>query len=454
MKLVLIITKNTIKSIVRDHVFPLYAGILLTGGIILPLTLKGDGTASGQLQISLTYTFGFIGFFLTFTTVWLSSTLIAKDIESHRVHLVLTKPVSASIFGIGKLLGILSIQGVLLVLASSITTIAILSKLYYSDYQPAELEKVRQEILVGRETFLPQPVDIEKMAKDELDRRLRDRLLPENISNVMMLKELRRQIKLRISEVPAGSNRLWEFHHLPKNRESELFRLRYRIYLDEATGQGQKKTRGIWSILNPATDTFKLLRLNTEIAGFQQVAISSRMIDEEGTLLLKYENQDPASKSVIFHQGDTPLLLFNANTFWQNFYRTVFLVFLQITFIATLGCTAGAIFSATMAVFISSSYIVLGILVAALAFVFPEQNYSSPNGIIFRTAAAIRFIAVHITVPLNEYYEVQRLVRGELVEVSRMLRTFFDLILFRGLPIGLLGVWALNKRELGLVEKK
>ena len=49
------IVKLTCRSAVRSHVFQFLLFVLLLGVLLVPNTIKGDGTAYGYMQVSLEY---------------------------------------------------------------------------------------------------------------------------------------------------------------------------------------------------------------------------------------------------------------------------------------------------------------------------------------------------------------------------------------------------------------
>ena len=454
MKLIAIIAITTIRKIIRDHTFFWYVCPLLLSTMILPLSIEGDGGPGTQIKVSITYTYGFIGIILTFTTLWLSCTTLIDEIETYQIHLIITKPVPRSLFWLGKLFGIVFLQGAMLTVASAMIYLSVLFKLHSSGYQEEKIKIVKNEILVGRKVFLPKPLDVDHVIEKELERQRQAGLIQENRNGKKTVSELRRDMLLRMSEVPINDEKRWEFNRLPKSAKTKLFYMRYRMYVDSTDSRGQRETEGIWWVLNPENSTFYPLVQKAFTGIFHELSIPSTMINNLGNLILKYENRDPQSKSVIFQPEDGPNLLFKETDFWQNLARATFLIFLQLIFIAILGCTAASLFSMPMAVFISSSYIVLGILVVLFNFITTVESHGQSTNLIYQAASIVRMITKSITVPLNEYYEIHRVVNGELIELSRILRVFIDLILFRGVPLGLLGTWLLSKRELGLVFKR
>ena len=65
------IVKLTCRSAVRSHVFQFLLFVLLLGVLLVPNTIKGDGTAYGYMQVSLEYCFTFITVMLMLSGVWL-----------------------------------------------------------------------------------------------------------------------------------------------------------------------------------------------------------------------------------------------------------------------------------------------------------------------------------------------------------------------------------------------
>ena len=70
------IVKQTVRSAVRSHVFHVLGVLILLAVFLLPVTVSGDGTAAGQLQIAITYSLGVVVALISTTTLWLSCALL------------------------------------------------------------------------------------------------------------------------------------------------------------------------------------------------------------------------------------------------------------------------------------------------------------------------------------------------------------------------------------------
>ncbi|MDO8349250.1 MAG: hypothetical protein Q7T30_03365, partial [Planctomycetota bacterium] len=89
--------------------------ILLIGAVIvLPTIIKHDETAGGFTQILLTYTLGVITALLSLVTLWLACGTLASDIDECQMQMVASKPIPRWQIWIGKWLGIMALNAMLL----------------------------------------------------------------------------------------------------------------------------------------------------------------------------------------------------------------------------------------------------------------------------------------------------------------------------------------------------
>src|ERR1039457_767436 len=117
MQPLLAITWLTWKAAFRFRLFLVVAVLLLGAVVGLPLLIKDDGTARGFTQILLTYTLGAITALLGLSTLWLACGTLARDIEECQMQMVATKPIARWQIWLGKWLGIMSLNAVLLVIS-------------------------------------------------------------------------------------------------------------------------------------------------------------------------------------------------------------------------------------------------------------------------------------------------------------------------------------------------
>ena len=130
----LAIIKLTCKAAMRSHVFQTLLGILIFTIIVLPLTVVGDGTAHSYIQVSLQYCLGAISFILSMSTIWLGCVTMGTDIESYRLHMVVSKPISRVTIWLGKWTGVIVVHTVLLIISSLLVYAFILLQFYYPGF--------------------------------------------------------------------------------------------------------------------------------------------------------------------------------------------------------------------------------------------------------------------------------------------------------------------------------
>ena len=117
MQRLLAIAWLTWKAAFRFRLFIVVAVLLLGAVVGLPLLIKDDGTARGFTQILLTYTLSVIAALLGLSTLWLACGTLARDIEECQMQVVAVKPIARWQIWLGKWLGLVSLNAVLLAIS-------------------------------------------------------------------------------------------------------------------------------------------------------------------------------------------------------------------------------------------------------------------------------------------------------------------------------------------------
>jgi ABC-type transport system involved in multi-copper enzyme maturation permease subunit len=148
VKRILAIAGLTWKSAYRYRLFWILAALLAGAVVGLPLILKDDGTAKGLTQILLTYTLTAVATLLGIATLWLSCGTLARDVEECQIQMVTVKPIARWQIWLGKWLGILGLNAMLLALSGAAIFISLQ---WRASRLPADEQKVlRNEIFVAR----------------------------------------------------------------------------------------------------------------------------------------------------------------------------------------------------------------------------------------------------------------------------------------------------------------
>ncbi|MFO1499920.1 MAG: hypothetical protein U1G07_16275 [Verrucomicrobiota bacterium] len=176
MQPLLAIARLTIKAAFRYRLVLLLSTILLAGVVVLPLIIKDDGTARGFTQILLTYTLSLITALLGFATLWLACGTLARDVEECQIQMVAVKPVGRWQIWLGKWLGILAVDAILLALSAG--AVFLLLQWRARQLPPAEQRILHNEILVARGSARPPVPNYDQEVNRILQQKLKESPVP------------------------------------------------------------------------------------------------------------------------------------------------------------------------------------------------------------------------------------------------------------------------------------
>lgn len=450
MKALLAIALNTVRSALRSHVVHVLLGLVLITVIVLPLSLMGDGTAGGQLQLSLTYTLGLVGLLLTLATVWLGCTQVSEDIDTSMIHMLVVKPIPRWLFWLGKLCGLLILMGSLLAISATVIYGMMWWRFNNSNFSVEEKERIKQEVLVGRRVFASEAPDMEALMIDEYKRREKAGELRAGMPESVERNMIRRDLKGKLQEIPYARTRAWRFKNLPRVAEGDYLFLRYRVFRDKAKSRERFDIHGMW-VLPRKEGSPRLLPVTVSSHVYHEVPIPSQFLEGQ-ELVIGFENRDFNQKPVIMQLNDGPYLMIKRAGFANNFARAVFVIFLQIAFVGILATSLGAAFSTPVAIFMACAYLTIGVGLDSLRPALPEHE-TIPTTKVGRFGWQVQQVTEKAVVSINEYSKVDELTKGQLIEFGTLFAILFQLVILRGLPFGLFAMWALRRRELGAVMR-
>ena len=480
----LAIVRLTFKSALRSHVFQALLFLLVLGVIAVPNTIKGDGTAYGYIQVSIDYSMWIISIILSMSAVWVGCSVMSFDIESGQLHMVVSKPVSRVTVFCGKLLGVLILHGLLMFIASIGAFAFVQLQFNWQKFLPAEKARVADEVMTGRQSYMPDMPDIESKVRDEFLRRAK---ATETISGkpfasipplerAKMLSEVRKQVIASFGEIRPGpeGTKFWNYSGLPDKYDGPIC-IRYKAYSGSVDTKDQKTSYGMWTIRifiedkTTVDSSVKAQGAETAKPKLREVyalfspeperlvcgvplefKVPSRSVLNEGSVRIGLTNFDPEGKALFIQASDGPKLLIKKCGFTENFLRAVFVAFMRVAILAGIACSAGAIFSMPVAVFMVIAYIAIGLFASFL--IETQQAYGeNPNADFVEKfgLAASKTVMVGV-MPLQNFEVSDKLANGEIIELSFIARLFFECLLLKGIPLCALGAWLYWRRELAI----
>ena len=220
----------------RSNVFRFLLFLLIVCVILVPNTIKGDGTAYGYIQVMLEYSTGIVALILSTSIIWLSCSEFCTDMENGQIHMIFVKPVSRITVWFGKFTGVFLIHLVLLIIASVFIYAFVIFQYNRQKFTPEERAKMENEVFAGRRSYLPVIKDLNKQVEQVVAERIKKantlgEKLPDRSGGERRkyLETVKMELLSQMGEVRPGEVQQWYYDTLPKSYDGPVF-VRYKIY--------------------------------------------------------------------------------------------------------------------------------------------------------------------------------------------------------------------------------
>jgi hypothetical protein len=467
MRRILAIARLTWKSAFRYRLFWVMAALLAAAVVGLPLVLKedrirngvteGGGTAEGLAQILLTYTLSAITVLLGIATLWLSCGTLARDVEDCQMQLVCTKPIARWQIWLGKWLGILALNAMLLALSGA--AVYMLLQWRAQRLPAAQQAKLRSEIFVARAAAKEKPADITARAKElaaawrtnhpDVDLSLEDSQLLSN--------QLLAQARSEVEEVPYLYRKSWQINlsSLSPRERSQPMQLRVKFHVADLNPAATYRI--IWWIGPPGSPNPQVLDEILPPDSFQEIDVRP-LLDANGILTVVCGNYN--NTSLFFPMEDGFEVLYRESTFGVNFVRGLAVVLCWLALLSAVGLASASFLSFPVAAFCSLAVLLVGLSAGILSEV---QEEKSIFGYSQEQPGALRKIVDEVTVPVfsamlkvvnlvQSFSPVDDLSTGHSITWGQLARAVGQIVLLMGGIFGLAGILLFNRRELAAVQ--
>jgi ABC-type transport system involved in multi-copper enzyme maturation permease subunit len=347
----------TWKAAFRYRLFWILVALLAAAVVGLPLLLKDDGTAQGMVQILLTYTLSATATLLGFATLWLSCGTLAKDVEECQVQMVAVKPIARWQIWLGKWLGLLSLNAILLALAG--VSIFILLQWRAGRLSPDQQKIVREDIFVSRASAREPLPNLAPTVDRIMKREVKD---PSTMSE-SDLAEKRQQITERLiglrTVLPSRMWRQWaiDLSSLKDRLRDQRLQLRVKFHTANANQEATYTT--LWKV-GPTNSTRQAELSETFPAdSFQEFSLPPNLLDDQGRLWIQVGN--PNDLDLTFPLEEGVELLYPESTFGVNFARGLLIIFFWLALLASIGLSAASFLSFPVAAFVSLAVLFIGL---------------------------------------------------------------------------------------------
>ncbi len=453
---ILAISFLTLRAAIRYRIVVVMAALLLGGVVVLPLIIKDDGTARGFTQIILTYTLTLTTTLLGFATLWLSCGILAREIEEAQMQMVVVKPIGRWQIWIGKWLGILMLNAMLLALAG--VAIFFLMSYRANKLEPKQRAVLENEIFVARKVAREQSADYEAEARAIVRDRLQKSPPPEGLSIAQIQTLIREQLKSRDQLVPPGNRRMWsifvgdpaELRNVPfviRTRfEPPVPDLNERFPVHFEFGDQNSRNQYETNFIMPAET-------------FVEFPIPANLLNAKGELHVRFDNL--TQKALLF-QEEGMQVMHRIGGFGGNFTRGLVIIFCWLALLAAIGLTTASFLSFPVAAFCTIGMLILGLSTGTLKQIVDEngiiqvdQNTGKVEqpGIINQFAVPFAQILLHTLNLARGFSPIDSLSSGRAITWLDLTRAFTQICLILSGALAAIGIAVFTRRELATAQK-
>jgi hypothetical protein len=420
---------------------------------LLPLIIKGDGSAEGYVLIALRYTLTTVTFLLAVATLWAACSTSAAEIEGKQIHLVVSKPIRHTHILIGKWLGLVTINACLLAISGITVCLLLRIALSRPGIDAADRQSIEQELLVARQAFSPEPEDIEQRARELLTTMHEKGEVTPDIPDEAALAMIADRLIVESNTVRPGSEKRWTIQIGELPRGQSMF---VRFSFSSPRQLDIKPTAIVWKA-GPPDDPGRFVRSESVFSDSPvSFTVPASAVAPDGSITVDFVNvQLDPPVSIVFDKSNGVTVLARAGSFEGNLARALIIILCKLSILAALGVVAGSLTSMPVATFVSFAAIVVFLFSGFI------QNVAYGRGMYtefpFRSAPIINsllrseFKALSMMLePVTRFNPLSQLPRGELISW----RTVSHAVLLLGIAysgiLGALGSFFFSRRELGM----
>lgn len=463
------VAANVLREALRLRIAAFFIGGLVVLLPLLPLWISRDDPLRYQIQTYLSNATGLTFLFAACMTVFLATATVAFEIRDRQIWQVLTKPVGRIQYLLGKWLGIVTLNVILLAVAGTATMLTVQAMRTRPAVDALDALAVRDEVLAARTGSFPQ---YRRLGATELDAAMQTAIAKDPLLRAEMesgerdAAEVEREQRKRIltehlaqqRTVPPGEERTYVFEGLgaakrlggnltlrysfdivrldPHETHPVIFKFRDGVYADRLFVPAQSHVLPIPADLIADDGT---LTVTIENVGLMQTPQGVAKVPGEGPILFK-----PDALEVLWRAGE----------FEMNFVRAQAVNLVKLSFLAMLGCACATFLSFPVATLLCFTVLAIGSLSPFLSISIEDYVVPLDAPLLQRILQiSVRMVAMASEWLLRAFGETganRLVVEGRLVPWSALFRTFAVIgIAWTGLAF-LAGALAFRRKEIAI----
>ena len=451
MRKVCAIAGIALRSAIRSRVVVVMLGLLLLAIMALPLTIKGDGTLTGAVQVLLRYTLGAVNILLSIATLWAGCAAVATEVQEHQVQLIVTKPVTRTQLWLGKWLGLLVLNAVLLAVAGGVTYGLLRWHLHREHLSARDWSTLHEEILVARRIVNPEPVSLDADVTRIYAEQRKQGMIPATTRPDQAMEVIRQALLQQAFSVPPDMLLRKVFRVSTTTRP---FVIRYKFASSQT---GKESVACIWMAGAPERpDRLQRAELSAP-NGWHTLQIPVSMVATDGTLTVDIATVNPTPVTMVFAPADGIQLLAYEGGFAGNFCRCLLVLLGQLAFLGALAVTLGCVFSLPVAALVAAYSVMLmnigGYLQTLTQEKFIISSAMAPGATPGMLDALVHLLYIGLywmAKPFQTASPLEPLAVGELVSWWWVAGVWWWQVVVAAGILAAVGSWIFNRRELGL----
>ena len=449
------VAKNTFVSSMRMRIAIVFMLLLIVLLPILSMMSTGDGTAMGRLQSFISYGLGLVAFLLSVLTIIVSCYTLSSDIKHKQIYTVVTKPIRRYELVVGKVLGVVVLNVLLLFVFSSVIYVLTLQMPHFTKTDETEITRLNNEFFTAR-TALRVNIDeqaVESRVLETYNELKKTDQLDESRSKEQVLSELRDAEKYSRHSAEPGGIVLWEFEKVKPFDVNESIFIRFKF--NASRTPPDKNIYGVWYIgdyrqikygeSKIQAPIYKLPRKDM-VDSLHEFQVPADAVAADGYLAAVFYNEPTNDTTVIFPVEDGFEVLYKAGGFSGNFVRAVLIIFARLVFLACLGVSLSTWVGFPVAVLCSFTVFFTGII---NGFVVQSFSYLGQNLAVFYTYTIKPMI--WLLPKFDESFNINRyIIDARLIRYGFLVLAVGSLVI-KSLILLLAGFLIFAKREIAKV---
>jgi hypothetical protein len=392
---------------------------------------------------------------LSLLTIIVSTYTVTSDIEHRQIYTVVTKPIRRYQIVLGKVLGVIVLDVVLLVLFAGIVYGVTAWAPKFVNATQEERQAVDNEFYTARASLKPPLADVQKevettyndlLKKDQLD------AIYRNMTRAEVFKQLTNRFRLEKRAAAVGQWLVWEFHNVKVHDPNQSLFVRFKY--DVSVTPQDEQVYGQWQVGDPRQEGGRT-QMRTPIAEqmrkdsvrkFHELKVPASVVAPDGYLAVGFYNPPLNQTVVLFPLEDGLEVLYKADTFTGNFVRATLLILCRLVFLACLGALAASFLSFPVAILFCVVIFVTGTASGSIveSFGYMGQNISR---IYTYTVQGI----IQLLPQFDKYSPTKFLVPARLMTWGFLGQVALVMVMIKGLLLLLLALLIFSFRELAKV---